>query len=77
MSNTSRAIYVPGIDRWVSIKSYVAAVKTAKANPDVEFSCGLTCWWPCTGHEIMEQFRDGINERISAGVPYSQRGVTA
>lgn len=70
-----RAIYVSGIERWVSIKSYVRAVKMAKANPTVQFAQGLTCWWSCTGAEVMSQFRDGMNARINEGIPYCQRGM--
>jgi len=75
MSSTRRAIYVPGIDQWVSIGSYVRAIKQAKANLDAEFKQGLTCWWPCTGAEIMQQFRRGMHDRVSQGIPYSQRGL--
>ena len=68
-----RAIHLPAIDRRVSLKAYVAAVKMAKANPDREFSHGLTTWWPTTGAEIMQQFHEGMQDRINAGIPYLQR----
>lgn len=71
----TRVIYVPGNGRWVPIGSYVEAIKKAKANPDAEFKHGLTCWWPCTGAEIMVQFRRGMHNRINEGIPYSQRGM--
>lgn len=80
MSNATtptRVIYVPGISQWVTIGSYVKAIKKAKAHPYAEFKHGLTCWWPCTGAEIMRQFRRGMHDRISAGIPYSQRGMTS
>jgi hypothetical protein len=80
MSNATtptRAIYVPGIGRWVPIGSYVRAIKKAKAHPDAEFKHGLTCWWPCTGAEIRRQFRRGMHDRIGAGIPCSQRGMTS
>lgn len=73
---SKRVIYVPGADRWVSIGNYVKAVKQAKANPDAEFKHGLTCWWPCTGREIVKQFRRGVHDRINQGIPYSLRGIT-
>ena len=73
----TRVIYVPGISQWVTIGSYVKAIKKAKAHPYAEFKHGLTCWWPCTGAEIMRQFRRGMHDRISAGIPYSQRGMTS
>jgi hypothetical protein len=79
MSNATtptRVIYIPAIDRRVPIGAYVKAIKMARANPNAEFKHGLTCWWPCTGAEIMRQFRRGMHDRISEGIPYSQRGMT-
>jgi hypothetical protein len=69
-----RVIYVPGIERSVSLSAYVAAVKLAKANADKEFKHGLTTWWPTKGHEIVRQFRRGMHERISDATPYRSRG---
>jgi hypothetical protein len=68
-----RTIHLPAIDRRVSLVAYVAAVKKAKANPDSTFSHGLTCWWPCTGKEILHQFVAGMQDRINQAVPYLQR----
>ena len=71
---TKRTIYLPAISLRVTIAQYVKAIKLAKANPDAEFKYGLTCWTPCTGKEIVRQFRAGIHDRINQGIPYSQRG---
>jgi hypothetical protein len=68
-----RTIHLPAVDRRVSLVAYVAAVKKAKANPDSTFSHGLTCWWPCTGKEILQQFVAGMQDRITQAVPYLQR----
>ena len=68
-----RMIYLPALERRVSMAQYVRAIKTAKAHPDNEFKYGLTCWWPCTGAEIMRQFREGVEDRINQAVSYSQR----
>ncbi len=70
-----RTIDLPAIDKRVSLAAYLAAVKRAKANPLRTFTHGLTCWWPCTGEEIMRQFREGIHERINQAMPYSKRGT--
>ena len=51
------------------------AIKKAKANPEDVFPYGLNCWWRCTGKEIMQQFFAGVQDRISQGIPYSQRGI--
>ena len=70
-----RKIYIPGCEAWVSLRQYLQAIRTAKANPDAEFKHGLTCWWSCSGREIVGQFRDGMLARIHEGVPYSLRGI--
>jgi hypothetical protein len=69
-----RTIYLPAIDERVSLAAYVAGVKQSKANPSVTFTHGLTCWWPCTGEEIIRRFCEGIHDRINQAVPYSRRG---
>ena len=71
---TTRSIYCPGPDRWVSIKIYVRAVKMAKANPEQVFEAGISSWWPTKGREVMQQFRRGLHDRINQAVPYAQRG---
>ena len=62
-------------NRQVTVGQYVAAIRLAKANPDMEFRHGLTCWWSCTGREIMKQFWRGVEQRINDAVPYVQRGM--
>lgn len=71
----ARTIALPALGRRVSLRAYAAAVRLAKANPDVEFKHGLTTWWPTTGREIVRQFRRGLHERISDGVSYAERGT--
>ena len=70
-----RAIYVPGVDKWVSLGAYVRQIKIVKANLDATFKSGLTMWGPHTGRQIMRQFRQGMHDRINEGIPYHQRGV--
>ena len=41
-----RTIYLTALERCVSLRAYVAAVKKAKAYPAHEFKHGLTTWWP-------------------------------
>lgn len=69
-----RMINLPAIDKRVSLKAYVAAIKLAKANPETEFKHGLTTWWATTGAEIMNQFWQGVQDRINQAVPYMNRG---
>ena len=71
-----RTIYLPALERSVTLGAYVAAVKKAKQFPAHEFKHGLTCWWPVTGQQIVNQFREGMHERISKGTPYYCRGYT-
>lgn len=74
---SQRKVYVPGYERYVTLGQYVEAVKMAKRNPGREFKHGLTCWWAVTGEEVVRQFVDGMQARISEGISYSQRGVVA
>lgn len=57
----------------MTLRTYVQAIKVAKANPETMFKSGLCTWWETSGAEIMEQFREGMVERINAAIPYSQR----
>ena len=68
-----RTVHLPAVDRRVSLAVYIAAVKHAKANPAATFSYGLTCWWPCTGEEIVGQFVAGMQDRINQAIPYHRR----
>jgi hypothetical protein len=70
-----RAIYCPGPDKWLTLGQYVKAVKMAKANPTTTFKQGITCWWPVTGAEVVEQFYRGLEDRINQAVPWMERGV--
>lgn len=70
-----RVISLPALNKLVTIGNYVKGIKLAKANPDMEFRHGLTCWWSCTGRDIMRQFREGMMQRISDAIPYNLRGV--
>ncbi len=70
-----RTIYLPALERRVSLKAYIQAFRTAKANPETEFKNGLTTWWPTTGKEIQKQFYEGMTDRINQGVPYIARGA--
>ena len=70
-----RTVNLPAIGKSVTLAAYVAVIRSAKANPDMTFKHGLTAWWPCTGREIMQQFRAGMHDRINQRVPYRLRGV--
>ena len=70
-----KTIHLPALERSVSLGAYVRAVKLAKENPDREFRHGLTCWWPCSGKDILRQFREGMTDRINQGIPYKFRGT--
>jgi len=49
----------------IGIHAYCEGIRLAKVHPDNLFSYGLTTWWPVTGAEIMQQFRDSIHDRIN------------
>jgi hypothetical protein len=69
-----RTIRLPALGRTVSLADYNQAVRLAKAFPSAVFKTGLTTWWPTTGAEILQQFREGMTDRINQAIPYSQRG---
>ncbi|KKN55658.1 hypothetical protein LCGC14_0579600 [marine sediment metagenome] len=68
-----RVIQLPAINKTVSLANYIKGIKKAKANPEAQFTHGLTCWCLCSGAEIMHQFYQGIQDRINDAIPYSQR----
>jgi hypothetical protein len=70
-----RVVTLPALGRRVKVAAYVEAIKLAKSNPDTTFKHGLTAWWPCTGREIMQQFRAGMHDRINQRIPYRSRGI--
>jgi hypothetical protein len=72
-----RVIRLPALGLTVPLAAYLRAVRMAKANPDATFKTGLTTWWPTTGAEIMEQFREGMMERINEAAPYIHRGKSS
>jgi len=69
-----RTIYLPALERSVGLRAYIDGIRKAKANPDMEFKHGLTCWWSCTGGDIMRQFYCGVQDRINQAIPYIERG---
>jgi len=71
----TRTIYLPAVDRTVTLAAYLQAVRLAKANPTATFKHGFTTWWPTTGADIMLQFRKGVTDRINEAIPYYQRGL--
>lgn len=69
-----RKVYIPGVERWVTLGQYVQAVKLAMSNPDREFKTTLCQWTPGTGRQIWNEFRRSIHDRINQAIPYIQRG---
>lgn len=63
-----------GDGRRVTLASYVAVVRAAKARPEATFPRTLCDWWPDTGAVIVRQFREGMHDRINQAIPYSTRG---
>lgn len=69
-----RTVYLPALGIRVTLAAYLQAVRMAKANPEMMFKTGFTTWWPTTGAEVMDQFREGMMERINQAIPYIERG---
>uniref|UniRef100_A0A6M3L5A5 Uncharacterized protein n=1 Tax=viral metagenome TaxID=1070528 RepID=A0A6M3L5A5_9ZZZZ len=71
----TRTIYLPALERSVTLRAYNAAVRHAIDHPELEYKHGLTSWWSTTGAEIRSQFREGIHDRINQRTPYQLRGT--
>lgn len=53
-------------DKRISITTYVNAWKIVRSNPlDTMYKDSLTTWWPVSGKDIIQQYRDGIHDRIN------------
>lgn len=63
------SIYLPALERAVSVRAYVAAVKRAKAEPSTTFRAGLETWWPTAGLEVRGQFNRALHARINSRIP--------
>lgn len=70
-----RGITCSAINKTIPLKYYIAAIKLAANNPEVEFTHGLTTWWPTLGKEIMKQFVASVHDRINQAIPYCNRRV--
>lgn len=63
-------ITLPATGKAMSIAHYARAIRVAREHPGEEFKHGLTTWYPCTGAQIMRQFRDGCRERMQRRMAY-------
>jgi hypothetical protein len=74
-----RTVFCPGANSgrgaWVPLGAYVAGVKLAIENPDMEFKHGLTSEFSTTGRSIRYEFWLGVQDRINQGISYSKRGM--
>jgi len=68
--------YIQVRENKISIPAYIQGIKLAKSNLDREFKQGLTCWFPCTGQDIVNQFRESIHDMINRGISAIERGKT-
>lgn len=56
----------------VSLAAYLKAIRLAKQNPDQLFDRGLCSAFPKQGQDIMEDFLDGVMDRINQHMPSRQ-----
>ncbi|MCY4511642.1 MAG: hypothetical protein OXG35_32455 [Acidobacteria bacterium] len=70
----TRCVAVAG-GRAVTLRQYVAAVKMAKAQPETMFRSGLSTDYPVSGAEVVDQFREGMVDRLNQAVPRVERGL--
>lgn len=60
-----RTLYLPATRKTISLRAYLDGYAMVKANPTMTFTHGLTCWWSCTGAEVLEQYRREMNAVIN------------
>lgn len=71
---TVRRVLIP-CGKWVSLSAYVSRWKLLKTLPPETEVCGWE-WFPMTAAEILRDFSRGCEDRLNAGVPRSQIGVS-
>jgi hypothetical protein len=54
---------------WQRVKSLVSSGQSSTI-----FSQSLTRWWSCTARDILDEFREGMQDRINQAIPYILRG---
>lgn len=57
--------YIPSIYRYITLGQYVKAVQQARENRGQRFDRSFEGWTSCTGQDIVNQFVNGVHERIS------------
>ena len=68
-----RLIYCPGPDKWLTIGQYLSVIRKVKSMPlDTHYPQTFCSWAGGTGHKIMREFMDGIQDRINRNIPYSK-----
>lgn len=63
-----------GDGRRVTLASYLATIRAAKANPEARFARGLRDRWPCTGAEILADWRAAAADRVNRHRPHYGHG---
>ena len=66
-----------GNGQQVTLAQYADAWRACKASsPGTKFRQGLGGFWPQTREEILRDFMRGVHDRITQGIPYSERNVS-
>lgn len=61
--------------REVDVRDYAKMWRRVQqAPPGVTFKESLRGWWPISREELLEQFRDGMHDRISRNMPHYGKG---
>lgn len=62
----TKAIYIPGCYKWVSLGDYVKAWKTVKSvHPETVFKHRLKTWTQGTAKQLHKEFIEGLHDRIN------------
>ncbi|RPH88510.1 MAG: hypothetical protein EHM66_00445 [Deltaproteobacteria bacterium] len=49
----------------IPIPQFIRAIKTARENPEKLFKRSIKCWWERTGAQIIQEYREIIDENIN------------
>lgn len=59
----------------VSLRQYIDAWRAVlAAEPGTQYKSSLRGWWPASREEVLDQFRAGLDDRISRHLPWYEKG---
>jgi len=64
-----------GHERTVTLGNYLKAWRAVRRAPTgTEFKESLCGWWPASRETILQQYSDGVHDRINRHLPFYRKG---